>query len=150
MEYSTALEDKFPERMMTIPPIQIDPTMQRMAKADEEMANTYREYLADTKCFYCDSKLYRKGKRKHVSDNAHYTEDHVFPKSFGGRATVPCCRTCNMDKAQLTLAQFRMKRYGPVARKFPGEEKLTLLGFNFPVLVEYFLDKSESSATLNE
>jgi hypothetical protein len=58
-------------------------------------------------CCYCGSAMTRKGTFKHQANYA--TKDHVVPVSAGGagRKTVRCCRTCNEDKAHLSVEEYR-------------------------------------------
>lgn len=72
-------------------------------------------------CFYCGEALSRKRK----------TKDHKLPRSKGGsnghNNIVDACRTCNGEKGNLLLEEFRIVvalRHGLVAPtnfKFPGE-----------------------------
>jgi 5-methylcytosine-specific restriction endonuclease McrA len=54
------------------------------------------QVLRTPSCTYC-GKPTRRTKYKDWPDD-RYTRDHVFPRSKGGRKTVPCCWACNKKK----------------------------------------------------
>lgn len=73
------------------------------------------------------------GKRKcrYCGSTRHIENDHVKPRSKGGKATVPACRSCNRSKSNLSLQKwltnmkltnpsryYRIKRYSS-QRKTP-------------------------------
>lgn len=52
-------------------------------------------------CTYC-------GREISIENDLYLTHDHIFPKSKGGKKTVPACQTCNKIKADYTLQEFLM------------------------------------------
>jgi len=61
----------------------------------------------DAFCFYCGRATWSvpfKSRQKPYPDSL--TKDHIFPKSKGGKATVPACYKCNQDKAALSLDEY--------------------------------------------
>lgn len=81
-----------------------------------------------TKCFFCDCELTKsKGGKKRNS----WTKDHLIPRGRGGKGlknnTVDACRSCNADKGNLTLDEYRIVlafRWNLLELpdfKFPGE-----------------------------
>ncbi len=62
-------------------------------------------------CFYCGCSV-RKWKQKMyaVQPPDMLTEDHVVPKSRGGKVTVTACHQCNQDKYNLSLEEYRVVR----------------------------------------
>jgi 5-methylcytosine-specific restriction endonuclease McrA len=74
------------------------------------------------RCAYCGCKLTLRS----------CTKDHVVPRSRGGKDTlsnvVACCRSCNEEKADRTLAESGMKlREGIELRQLTDDEKLSVL-----------------------
>lgn len=51
-------------------------------------------------CAYCGIPLIDRPGATHQ----RLTRDHVFPRSFGGRLTVPACKHCNGEKGNADLA----------------------------------------------
>ena len=92
-------------------------------------------------CFYCGEPMQRPNRRGVRHSKLERTEDHVIPKSRGGRRTafwllgaesstinniVLCHRKCNEDKGDRTLEEYRVivaERKGIPAEQFifPGE-----------------------------
>jgi len=76
-------------------------------------------------CWYCGIELIWDKKLKRLANNS-FTRDHILPMSFGGgrvHNTVPACNQCNQNKKNLTLEQFRSKRFGKNKKLFYGEEQ---------------------------
>jgi 5-methylcytosine-specific restriction endonuclease McrA len=85
-------------------------------------------------CFYCNTVLVKfvSNKRHRLNPPNGLTRDHLQPKDRGGAQLgnniVDCCCNCNVDKARLTLAEYRLVvafRNGiikGVQFKFPGEQ----------------------------
>jgi len=67
----------------------------------------HQSSLEGAPCCYCGTGMTRRGTFKHQGNYA--TKDHVIPVSAGGRGrkTVRCCRTCNEDKAHLSVNEYR-------------------------------------------
>jgi len=89
------------------------------------------------KCYYCNVSLVRfvSNKQHRFNPPNGLTRDHVLPKSRGGKDlvnnTVDCCCECQVDKARLTLQEYRAVlayRKGLISDaelihfKFPGEK----------------------------
>lgn len=88
-----------------------------MTRERRTASRAMRRLHPGSRCFYCGRGL----------DSSNRTRDHVIPQSYGRRqglaaappkVTVPACRKCNAEKADLTLDMFK-KRRG--VREFPGE-----------------------------
>lgn len=85
------------------------------------------------RCYYCATVLIRfqSNKQHRINPPNGLTRDHLLPRDRGGcevpHNTVDCCCKCNVDKARLTLAEYRLVvafRRGIVKEvefKFPGE-----------------------------
>lgn len=72
-------------------------------------------------CFYCDQPMASPFLPSRPDTR---TRDHLVPRRFrvagGSYMTVDACRTCNEEKADLTLAEFRTVRG---VERFPGEAR---------------------------
>ncbi len=66
------------------------------------------------RCWYCGHLLFNTSPTRDRSK----TRDHVHPKSLGGTRTVKACRLCNIEKRDMTLAEYRELKGG---RMFYGE-----------------------------
>lgn len=87
------------------------------------------------KCYYCNVVLvqYHTNRNTRVAPRNGLTRDHLLPKDRGGKCLpnnqVYCCCDCNIDKARLTLEEYRVVRAfraGMIAIsnfQFPGEHK---------------------------
>ena len=64
--------------------------------------------MASANCFFCGCELrHGRGDRRR-----RYSKDHLTPRSRGGASdhsnTVPACVSCNLDKGNLTLPEYRL------------------------------------------
>lgn len=50
-----------------------------------------------SECFYCGIAM----------DDKTQTRDHVYPRSLGGKLTIPACTTCNRRKGSLLYTEFK-------------------------------------------
>ena len=85
-------------------------------------------------CFYCNRVLvkFQSNKKHPINPPNGLTRDHLLPRDRGGKQlpgnTVDCCCLCNVDKARLTLAEyrvvvaFRLGMIGEAEYVFPGEQ----------------------------
>jgi len=88
-------------------------------------------------CFYCNTVLvkFKSNKQHRINPPNGLTRDHLQPRDRGGREivdnTVYCCCNCNVDKARLTLQEYRAVlayRNGMISDdelvnfQFPGEK----------------------------
>jgi 5-methylcytosine-specific restriction endonuclease McrA len=72
-------------------------------------------------CWYCGDQLTKRTQSK----------DHQLPLSRGGRGginKVDCCKKCNNEKGDLTVDEFRWKRFASVTKLFHGEEVEEVIG----------------------
>lgn len=63
---------------------------------------------APGRCTYCERPMERRSRSRLAA-----TRDHTWPKSWGGRITVPCCRQCNEIKGNMHPADWEafMERF---------------------------------------
>lgn len=80
-------------------------------KEANRLSNAYRRTGFHLRCFYCGCKTRNNRRRpNHRQAQDSRTRDHIFPYSLGGYSWVIACFSCNNDKADLSLNEFRAKR----------------------------------------
>jgi hypothetical protein len=96
--------------------------------------NTFCGGQMQRRCYYCNVELVKfvSNKQHRLNPPNGMTQDHMLPIDRGGKGLaknkVYCCCNCNIDKARLTLAEYRLVvafRNGKVGEsdfKFPGEK----------------------------
>jgi 5-methylcytosine-specific restriction endonuclease McrA len=65
----------------------------------------------DSFCFYCGRSVRVWKQEMYATPPPDMrTKDHVVPQSKGGKKTVVACRSCNDEKRDMTLDEYRLIR----------------------------------------